>query len=78
MAAHMDPSHDIIALKTNGRIYRVPRMPYEPFAQAYDRGWYIVEKTNGMDKTTPSAEKLHQIVNESFEWLHGKQGMSYT
>jgi hypothetical protein len=47
---------EYVILKTNGRLYRIPKAPYEPISQTCERGWTIAKsskeasETESMDK----------------------------
>lgn len=68
---------NMVLIKSNGRLYRIPRMPHEPMAQVYERGWFIVEQTSHLAKDQITIEKQNQVQNDSFEWVHTKQGLKY-
>jgi hypothetical protein len=67
-----------VLIKTGGRIYRIPRTLHESTAQAFERGWFIVEQTQNMTFEHVTPEKENQILNNSFEWIHTKQGLKYS
>ena len=67
-----------VILKTNGRLYRIPKAPYEPISQTCERGWTIAKnskeavETDGVDK-----QKKKEWIRQSFEACYLKQGMVY-
>jgi hypothetical protein len=70
-------ANDIVLIKSKGRMYRIPRSLFEPTAQVYERGWYLVEQTKASSLKQMTPEKINQWINQSFEWMHSKQGMGY-
>lgn len=74
----MNQTDDIVLIKTMGRIYRIPKIMHESTAQVFERGWYIVDQTTSLTAEQITVEKQNQLINDSFEWIHTKQGMKYT
>ena len=61
-----------VILKTNGRLYRIPKAAFEPISQTCERGWTIAELSKDA-----SEQKKKEWVQESFEKCYLKQGMRY-
>jgi hypothetical protein len=59
---------DVVVLKSKGRLYRIPKAPFEPMAQTCERGWTIA---TGAEK--PVVEQIHASFMECYQ----KQGLVY-
>jgi hypothetical protein len=61
---------DVVVLKSKGRLYRIPKAPFEPMAQTCERGWGIAA-TETREK--PVVEQIHASFMECYQ----KQGLVY-
>ena len=52
-------------VKYQGRIFRIPKQPFETQEQAMDRAWYIA--TNYQESTPFSQQE-----NRSLQWMYEK------
>ena len=67
-----------VILKTQGRLYRIPKAPFEPASQTCERGWTIAELSKGAEEgDARDAQKQKKWVRQSFETCYVKQGMQY-
>lgn len=59
---------NLVVILYQGRVYRIPKVPFETEEQAQDRAWYIAQKHTDPAVTSSFAE----IVSESFETMYTK------
>lgn len=60
-----------VVVRHKGRLYRVPRIPFESDEQAMDRAWYIALHCE-------DPNKLLQVESEAGRWIYEKYyGMKY-
>jgi hypothetical protein len=52
-------------LKHEGKIYRIPKLPFETQEQSMDRVWYIV-------KHLEDPSDMKRILDQSFQWVYEK------
>lgn len=63
---------DVVVLKSKGRLYRIPKAPFEPMAQTCERGWTIAAGAVGATEK-PVVEQIHASFMECYQ----KQGIQY-
>lgn len=65
-------------LKTNGRLYRIPKAAFEPISQTCERGWTIAEQSKEAEASAcTDAQKQKEWIQQSFESCYVKQGIRY-
>jgi hypothetical protein len=67
---------DTVVIKSGGKLYRIPRPPFEPLAHTCERGWFLVEELKREREQEPMASPEVRL-QASFQWLYEKQGMTY-
>lgn len=66
---------DIAILKTGGRIYRIPKAPFETMAQVCERGNTVIQQTKEVAKCDNAKKK--EWLHASFIAFYEKQGVRY-
>lgn len=62
-------------LKTGGRIYRIPKAPFETMAQVCERGNTVIQQTKGVAECDNAKKK--EWLHASFIAFYEKQGVKY-
>lgn len=66
---------EVALMKSNGRIYRIPKAPFEPMAQVCQRGSSIIQQT--VRETECSEMKKKEWIHASFLTMYQQQGLRY-
>jgi len=62
-----------VILRSNGKLFRVLREPFESQQQSMDRAWYIVKRMEEDEK-----RNYQQVYVDSLVWIYQKYlGVSY-
>lgn len=62
-------------LKSGGRLYRIPKAPFETMAQVCERGHTIIQQTQ--KETVCDATKKQAWLHASYMTFYEKQGVKY-
>jgi hypothetical protein len=63
-------------MKSGGRLYRIPKAPFEPMAQVCERGDTIIKLAKNEPDSVMEIKK-NEWIHASFINCYEKQGMRY-
>lgn len=60
------PSHGMVVVVYQGRLWRIPKGPFESDERAYDRAWWIAKHRDAHTMA------LRELVSRSHMWANQK------
>lgn len=62
----------------HGKLYKIPKAPFETEERAQDRAWYVAKKIDAWPNGKPDPVEYEAILNESHLYANKKYfGMEY-
>jgi hypothetical protein len=55
-----------VLIRNKGRLYRIPRIPYESDEEAMDRAWYIALHCTDVNNLTQVESQASRVVYEKY------------